>query len=493
MSVPEGHRRAHPITPLVGGWKIIAGILAVVTAQNLPELLDEFTIRRALIGAGIAVGLMIIAVIWGLASWWRTTYAVTPDGVDLHHGIFVRSERTAPEDKIDSVSVERPFLARILGLAKVRIEIAGGGDSHLDIEYLSSQDAERLRREILHVAAEDPEDPDADPSTEQEPQDPSASHASSLADRTLGGVRSVVHDGVTDGELLAEIPTTRLLRAMLRDPGALIAGAFSLVFALVGIGAGIANDGLGIGLVASLIPAVALLPRLVLSRLESGWGFVSRSTERGVRMRRGLFSTRTDNIAPDRVQAAHLDRPLLWRGPGWTSLSVTVAGIEDDAENGASAVLPVGTDAELAQTLGHLMRPLGTEDDLATLQSLLAGPARAIAGVRAPRRWQWISRRTRVSVLLDGALVHRSGILSRKLQVLARDRIQQVTLREGPIERACGLLTLRVDVADGNTEISGIPAEDACRLAAILRHDAATLRRYSERETWVLPPLRTAA
>src|SRR5699024_10648592 len=48
-------RRTHPITPLVTGWKIVVGVLAVLTAQNIAQLLDEFTLQRALIGAGVLV------------------------------------------------------------------------------------------------------------------------------------------------------------------------------------------------------------------------------------------------------------------------------------------------------------------------------------------------------------------------------------------------------------------------------------------------------
>src|SRR5690625_6722166 len=82
-------------------------------------------------------------------------------------------------------------------------------------------------------------------------------------------------------------------------------------------------------------------------------------------MRRGLLNTRTDNIATGRIQRFHLKRPLLWRGPGWTAVTVTVAGIDDSGENGAENALPVGTREELALTIGHLAAPLGTSDDLA--------------------------------------------------------------------------------------------------------------------------------
>src|SRR5699024_2782236 len=103
-----------------------------------------------------------------------------------------------------------------------------------------------------------------------------------------------------------------------------------------------------------LLPTLIALPRYILGRIEAGWGFVSRITDRGLRMRRGLANTRTDNIASGRIQRFQLRRPLLWRSQGWTAVAVTVAGIDDTSENGAENALPVGTAEELRLTLGHL-------------------------------------------------------------------------------------------------------------------------------------------
>ena len=197
-------------------------------------------------------------------------------------------------------------------------------------------------------------------------------------------------------------------------------------------------------MIIALFPAFIAVPKFVFGRIESGWGFVSRITDRGLRMRRGLANTRTDNIASGRIQRLAVRRPLLWRAPDWTAVSVTVAGIEDDSENGAQNVLPVGTRDELGATLGHLAAPLGTADDLATLEHLLSAPAPGIEGLRKPLRLYWIARRTQVAVLLPGALVHRTGILGRSLEIIPRERIQHVSLSDGPLGQRLGLLDLEV-------------------------------------------------
>lgn len=488
------HRRTHPITPLVTGWKIVVGIIAVILAQNIASLVDEFTLTRALIGVGVLAVAVVVAVALSFVSWWVTTYAVTEEGVALHSGLISRSREFAPRARIESVSVERPLLARLLGLAKVRVEVAGGGESYLDIQYISAADAERLRQRILQVAALSRQDGDDAPVTEEGAGAHEAAAEPAGAATADGGDRlhEVLHDGVTDGQLIAEIPTGRLVHSLLRDADFLIGIIVSALGVVAAIAVVFGQEGISIAVLLPLLPTLIALPRYIFGRIEAGWGFVSRITDRGLRMRRGLANTRTDNIASGRIQRFQLRRPLLWRSQGWTGVTVTVAGIDDTSENGAENALPVGTAEELRLTLGHLAAPLGTADDLATIEHLLTARARDIAGMRAPHPVFWISRRTRVTVLLPGAVVHRSGIVSRKLEIVPRERIQQVTVEDGPFSRRLGVLDLQVGVAGHMVRLSDLARSDALLLHAVLAHDAATRRRYRDRAQWPRPALAAA-
>src|SRR5699024_11777813 len=85
------HRRTHPITPLVTGWKIVVGVIAVITAQNIARLIEDFTITRALIAAGLLVAAVIIADVFFFLSWLFMTYAVQDEGATKSKGIVSRS------------------------------------------------------------------------------------------------------------------------------------------------------------------------------------------------------------------------------------------------------------------------------------------------------------------------------------------------------------------------------------------------------------------
>ncbi|MGY5763631.1 PH domain-containing protein [Brachybacterium sp. DNPG3] len=524
MSLPEGHRRTHPITPLLTGWRIVVGAVAVITAQNLASLLQDFTLRRALIGTGVLIALAMIGVLVSLVSWRRTSYAVDDDGVALHSGLISRSREFAPRSRIESVSVERPLLARLAGLAKVRIEVAGGSDSHLEIQYVTAEDAERLRRRILRVAAGGeagaavggavagsavaaPSAAGGSPTTTEEGDAaadspavagtapgaaPLVASSESRAEGLVEALHERLDDDFSEGEPIAEVPVERLLRSLLRDPGFLGGALASAAGVAVAAGFAIARDGFSPAMLIALVPAVIALPKFVLGRIEAGWGFVSRIAPSGLRMRRGLLNTRTDSIAAGRIQMLEVSRPLLWRAPAWTAVSATVAGIDDAEDSGDLSVLPVGTREELALTLGHLAAPLGTDDDLATLEHLLIAPARSIDGWRAPHRVQWIARRTQVTVLLPGAVVRRRGILGRTLEIVPRDRIQQLTLSDGPLARRLGTLDLAVGVGGDSQLLDALPREGAIALHAALAPDAATSRRYRDRASWARPALAAA-
>lgn len=504
-----GPRRTHPLTPLISGWKVIAAVFGVVTIQNLADLIQEFSVERLLLFIGILAVVLVVTVAVSALTWWRTTYEITPDGVDLRHGLLTLSHRTAPREKIESVSVERPALARVLGLAKVRVDIAGGSDSHLDLAYVRSGEAEQIRVGILEVAGgheqqvpqsadlSDAGGPDVSPSSDPlNPPDPSDAQPAaspgvrSAASRVGRGLREHLYDGVTDGDLIARIPTSRLLRSMVRDLGFLIGLGVGIVWIVVAVVLAIAGP--GVGMLVATLPALVAVPQTVMQRVENGWGFVSRDTARGVRMRRGLFSTRTDNIGSGRVQEVTLHRPLLWRGPGWTRATVTVAGLGGEDTTSAGTVLPVGTGDELARTLGHLVPPLGSGQDSRMIEHLLTAPARELGGVGPVPLLHPIGRRTRRVVLLPAAVLLRSGILTSQVQIVPRERIQGLRLAQGPLDRLLGSVTLTVSFAAGSTQVSSVPVADAIALCDLLRPDAVLGRRYDARDSWPHPVLAPA-
>src|SRR5699024_10499199 len=64
----DPHHRTHPITPLVTGWKMVVRIIAVLTAQNIARLMEDFTLQGALIGRAAVAAAVVIAIVHSALS-----------------------------------------------------------------------------------------------------------------------------------------------------------------------------------------------------------------------------------------------------------------------------------------------------------------------------------------------------------------------------------------------------------------------------------------
>ena len=164
LPLPENvtWHRVSLVTPVLEGWKIVTGVLAFVTVQNLDELVRAYRFiseHGFTLGGGIGyylLGLIAFIALWvglGLLSWWRRAYAVDADGVYLRSGILSRKLRTARLPRIQSVDVVHPLLGRIFGLGQLTVEVAGGRDSRVVIGFLTTRELQTLRDRILDLAA----------------------------------------------------------------------------------------------------------------------------------------------------------------------------------------------------------------------------------------------------------------------------------------------------------------------------------------------------
>ena len=507
------------------GWKAVAAIVTIVGFQNY-EMIEDLVTHEVvntdnlwLFGLG-ALGIVLVAILAGGLPWWITTYAVTEDGVFVREKFLSTKRRIAPRERIDSVSVERPFMARLVGLSKVRIELAGAGESHVDLQYLGRAKAEEIHSTVLELARGDVPPHGrvaANPAlAETAPGASESAVPSEVGDGAPSIVEraeSIAYDSDSDGELLARIPTSRILHSLVLDISLMIWLAFSIVMTAIWLIASFADGEFTFSFasLAALVPAVLAAPRMVFSRVESGWGFTSRATATGLRARRGLLNSRSDNLTASKLQEVELSQPLLWRSRGWCDVTAKTAGMEEleSVTEGSGRILPVGTAAELEATLSHLMPPTGDlivhpamhdgaeapspavlgTSDTALLQAFLAAPQSQLPGAR-PFHWSNpISRRTHVYAITRHALLARHGSLTRTVTVIPRDRIQGVELSQGPISRRIGTADLAITYAGGAFYISDIPVADAAALCATLGSDAGLSRRFSARESWLQPRL----
>jgi putative membrane protein len=393
----EGWLRLHPLTPLLRGGRFAAVAVVVLLQQGLRA-------ESALAGLAVVVGVVPLVAAAAWVSWRAMRYRLTATELQVDSGVLTRRQRRVPLARLQSVDVVRPFLARVLGLAELRLEVAGGGDTEAPLSYLSETDAQRLRARLLELAA-------------------GRQDRAHVADGAAG---------VEPPELpLAAVPTGPLVAsALLGAPvwTVLVLVVLLTATALVDTGALAA---VGVGFVPLVLGAVTSAGRRVLVE----HGFRLAESPDGLRIRHGLLETRSATIPPDRVQLVRVREPVLWRPFGWVRVEVDVAGYGagGDEQLTTSALLPVAPKplavALVARVLGGALPPL-----------VAPAPPRA--------RWRAPLQHPRLRLGLDARhLVSSYGVVTTTLDVVPLRKVQSLRLHQGPLQRRLRLASLSVDTA----------------------------------------------
>ena len=533
--------RVSLVTPVLEGWKIVTGVLAFVTVQNLDDLVRAYRFiseHDFSLGGQIGyylLGLAALIALWvvlGLLSWWRRAYAVDADGVYLRSGILSRKLRTARLPRIQSVDVVHPLLGRIFGLGQLTVEVAGGRDSRVVIGFLTTSELQTLRDRILDLAAGQIDLPGA-------ASEDGAVHASGTGHDT-GGIEdlaSTAHpEGLTPEEATgseaasAPAPRTSQLRAshfqehplysvdsatllgsLLRHPMTytlLLAIVGTLVVGILIIVTDSMTGSEALTIISSYITMVIALATMVWHQFNSAWNFHAAATPSGIRMSYGLTAETSRTLPPGRVHGVGLTGPILWRRKDWWKVNVTVAGRDENPHDGqtreiGNMLLPVGSRDTALRALWLVVPDLGVPDPDRLLAQALTGrdddgvgDPQAPAGsaergfVRLSRRGRFfrpLTWRRAAIALTDTCVIIRHGRWRRRVAVFPYERIQSLRVRQGPLARRRSLASLRLDMVaqEVPASITNLDAADAKALAARISERALRRSSAEQLDRWL--------
>jgi putative membrane protein len=389
-------RRTHPLSPLIQAAPAVpaAAVFLIGPGSGLLSRGGLPAIGLAIAGA-IAAYAAFVAVAWIL--WWRRTYWIDSDGdLRLDSGLLHRSARRLQLSRLQSVDIVAPVLARLFGLVEVRVEVAGAGDSRIVLRYLARPEADALRAQVLGMARQRESDaPEGDPAIP-----------------------------------LAQAPAGRLMAGLLLrsvTAALLVATAALLVVTVLAQG----PAGLILVIVTGGLPILS-----VATEFLANHGFRVDRTAQGLRIRRGLLSTQTRTIPPDRVHAIAIVSPLLWRRWDWVRVTLTIAGVEADQAR-PDVLIPVAPREEALRLIGEVLP--GLDIDALPFES---APPRA--RWRAPWSWRFLA-----CAITPEVIAARSGRITRTVSIALHAHVQSVRVTQGPWERRLSLASLHADTAPG--------------------------------------------
>ena len=405
-----------------------------------------------------------------MISWLVTGYHVVGRELRIYEGLLWRRTRAIPLERLQSVEVVRPLLARVFGLAELRLEVVGAGKTEAPLAFLPVREAGWLRERLLTIARG------------AAVVRPSARYGRRrCAARLLAG-RAAVERGspgaVADPAGAVRRYGTRRDAGATRPrhgqprPGDLAAAAATVV----GPAAGDRGADLLLRLRHDLDvhrrrqhadrhhrrdpgPGPGAARRLAVHHRDDG-----RRAAIPPRPARDPHQT----VPPARIQAVAVEWPLLWRGMRWVRAQMHVAGVATERnDQRTGSLLPVG--------------------DVATAERVVAEALPGfvltqVAVLPVPRRARWLvplRRRVLGYQLTDTAFVTRDGLLTRRLVVVPYARIQSVRIRQGPLQRALRLASVWVDTAGGGVEAVALHRDvaEARWLAAELAERSRAARR----------------
>jgi len=468
----DGWRRLHPLSPLVRSYR---GVLAVLALAGLST--------SGAVGSGNAprwydLALPVIVAVAAIVNWLVTRWKL--DGVTLRieTGLLRRDSRQLPIARIQAVDLVRPFLARMLGLAELRIRLAGSGHADGRLAYLTEPAAVALRARLLAAHH------GLDPAT---PEPAEQIVTSVPAGRLVGA--AAISTVTTAGVVVA----AGLVVAAV-SPAGLVAVGGSLAWWLI-IGG-----------------------MTVWRHVSSQYGFTVAASPDGVRIRRGLLGTVAETIPVQRVQAVRMVEPLLWRPFHWCRLEVDVAGHAGREGEGTGSVrkalLPVGGPEEAGRLLRIALPaapplPAPGDGSAAALPPPMPLPAPGDGSAAAlpppipptspsrftappPRRARWKAPLSYhfLAAGHDGTLaVAVTGRVRRETVWVPLAKAQSVRFVQGPLQRWLGLATVHLDAAGRRVraEFRERRQEEARSLVAELAALSRTARRQESRAAPAAP------
>ncbi|WP_251343487.1 PH domain-containing protein [Haloplanus halophilus] len=404
-----------------------------------------------LVGVAL-VGLALLGLIgYEVAYYRRFEYELGGDTLDIRSGVISRRNREIPLRRVQNVDISRNVVQRVLGIAVVGFETAGGSETEASLRFVEFEEAKRLQREIGRLKrGVEAEGSEGSPPEETE--------LFALAPGELALVGALSFDARIPGLLFV------LLSGSVPAVTSVLPGGSGLLLA-----AGVVGLGVALLLVAWAAGAAAAVLNY--------YGFRLARVEDELQYERGLLRRYDGSIPLDKVQTLTVADDPLKRYFGYASLSIETAGYapgSGSGESGSEAAVPLAT-RDRVFDLANRIESFGTPAfqrppkkvrgryavryllGVGALVGLLYAvtrltphalpwygpvPLALLAPVAAHLKWThrgyWLG---------ENHFVTRNGVLRRRIKVVPYYRIQTVIDTRTVFQRRWGVATVTADTA----------------------------------------------
>jgi len=516
--VKNGWRRLHwstlPIHTFGAVRALIVPMIGVFVFGSRSQQSTEGKATGVLITAGVFASISVAIAMW---KYFSLRFFTSQNELIVEQGLIGRNIRTIRLEQIQDLRTRQGIIHRMLGVADVEIETAGGKGAEAKLSALSLKDIDELRHRVESARASVVKVATMSVISQTRSLETRSHETNEIETREVETTREIrriglgelVVAGLTSNAILSGLAVIAVAWGLLNDfiPeekifhaikdgvqwlkgqfGTYIAGDFVTAFA---VGTMIATSLLVIALVFS-----------VAGTISRFFGFVVTLSPKGLVRGGGLFTKRSSTLAVARVQTMTFAVGLLRRPIGRMSVHATTAATVSDQKNEREdLLLPIARCDEAGVVAGlvfprldlnavkQLSRVARVQIRRGMIKSTVlvllliialviayqsAWPVLLLAALPLSyvvNRGAW-----RVSGfrLAGGAWHVRTGWLGWHYKLMPKENTQMVVLRQSPLDRMNGVVTLMVDCAGQSTgSIHNMPMARAREVAMELVDAAA--------------------
>lgn len=278
---------------------------------------------QALLGVTVFAGIIAFSGIYSYIYWLRYNYEVTEDSFDIRKGVFRKRNREIPLHRIQNVDITSEFTQRLLGIAQVNLETAGGGETEARLRFVSQEEAKRIQKRIRALKRDKDSQNIADKDEEAEEE---------------------------DRELIFELESKELtLLSLFTIDTRTIAGVFFFFTLFAGsIWAFLHRLGASSTAITILLIAFGVLATWIVSSFRifsKYYGYKLYKNDDVYEYEKGLIQRYSGSIPSEKIQVVVLDENPLKRLFNYTTVRLETAGYSPGtaADRGSEALVPLAT------------------------------------------------------------------------------------------------------------------------------------------------------
>ena len=448
-------QRLHPISPFLRGGVMVLAVGGYLISQQFERLLgyswgpqgpQDPTFGNLWLAILAFLALVVAVVLYGWLAWRVARFRIGSSTLEYRWGLLFKQHRQVRYDRIQSVDISRPLLARLFGLSQVVVQSAGGADSHVELAFLTHTRALEVRDTVLSLVDAEEDAPVASPALAGDPGSPvppAGSPENPYASPRIDALVRGEAEPTRGRQVLRTVPVpmSRLIASLVYHPVTVVVALAIPVTAILAVFTSVA-------VLPILVPVFfgAVVPHVRRFLTEANFS-VGIEADR-VRITHGLTDQRSNTVPLPRIQAVEISQGLFWRWPDWWRMRVTIAGVVGEDTESQTTAFPVGTPEEVLDLAAVLLPGIDRQAVVTAMRGAGGEPEFTTSSQRSAVFQPWTWRRNGYAVA-ETALIVRRGRFARVVGLVPHARVQSLRIEQGPLDRWRGVATVHPDLTAG--------------------------------------------